>query len=660
MKKTLRVLDRRGRHLAVGASIAAIVLGSNSMMAATIIHEIEINSNSYKAEKGHWDVIDLPGDLRVNAIHAALLSSGKILIVAGSGNSTAMFDAGTFKSLLYDPARGTGRLIDTPADMFCGGQTMLPDGTMLIAGGTQRYEDLNPTHAGGVMVVKNENPDKPLALPKGTAFTAPNGQVYKSDADVNAAAASKTVLGTRVTVTPSATNVWVDAVTQGDAAVTSRDELYRIVGLEGEDAKNVYGMAQKMTLDKHDFEGTNKSYIFDPATEKYEQTGNLNEKRWYPTLTGLPNGDVMATSGLDGEGQILQGQTEVYDPATRKWTNREDLTRYFPTYPAIFQTEKSGTLFYTGSNAGYGPADKGRTPGFWNLQNNTMQPVTGLRDPDLLETSSSSWVGPVQNQTLMVIGGGGVGESNQSTGRIDLIKLNSPDPKFVPGPSLPQGTRYPSVVTLPDDTALITGGSADYRGKHNSDNHTARIFNPVNGTLSDAADPLVGRDYHSEALLLPDGRVITLGSNPLFTGETDTQTAPFEQRIEVYTPPYLYHGDRPQITDAPLTAQLGDTMTVASPQSADIASARLIRPSAVTHVTDVEQRSIALGLHQHDGKLLLTIPTEATLVPPGNYMLFLVDKHGVPSVATWVQVGHEGEASKTGSGMSGMSGMPGM
>lgn len=657
MKKIPKDLIRRRHHLAVGASLAGLVLGSNSMMAATVIHEIEINSNSYKAEKGHWDVIDLPGDLRVNAVHAALLSSGKILIVAGSGNSTAMFDAGTFKSLLYDPAGGTSKLIDTPTDMFCGGQTMLPDGTMLIAGGTQRYEDLKPTHAGGVMVVKNENPDKPLDLPKGTAFTAPNGQVYKSDADVNAAPAAKTVLGTRVTVTPSATNVWVDAVTQGDAAVTSQNELYRISGLEGEDAKNVYGMAQKMTLDKHDFEGTNKSYIFNPTTEKYEQVGNLNEKRWYPTLTGLPNGDVMATAGLDGEGQILQGQTEIYDPATRKWTNREDLTQYFPTYPAIFQTEKSGTLFYTGSNAGYGPADKGRTPGFWNLQDNTMQPVTGLRDPDLLETSSSSWAGPVQNQTLMVIGGGGVGESTQSTGRIDIIKLNSPQPKFVPGPSLPQGTRYPSVVTLPDDTALITGGSTDYRGKHNSDNHTARIFNPLNGTLSVAADPLVGRDYHSEALLLPDGRVITLGSNPLFADENDTQTASFEQRIEVYTPPYLYHGNRPQITSAPLTAKLGDTMTVASPQSVDIVSARLIRPSAVTHVTDVEQRSIALDLHQHDGKLLLTIPTEATLVPPGNYMLFLVDKHGVPSVATWVHVGQDGETRKIGSGMSMMPGM---
>jgi hypothetical protein len=631
--------------------VVVLLVVSNAMMAQAVMHEIEINTDSYKAEKGHWDTIELPKDIQVNAIHAALLSTGKILIVAGSGNSTTMFEAGTFKSLLYDPATGQGKLVATPVDMFCGGQTMLPDGSMLIAGGTQRYEDLKPKHAGGVMVVKNENPDKPVALPKGTEFTAPTGQIYKSDADLMVAPATKTDHGGHIMVTASATTVWVDAVVEGDPGITTESAQYAITSLAGDDAHNVYGMAQKMTLDKHDFEGTNKSYIFNPTTEQYEKVGDMKQKRWYATLTGLPDGEVMATSGLDGNGQILQGQTEIYDPISRQWTNREDLTRYFPTYPAIFQTQQAGTLFYSGSNAGYGPADKGRDPGFWDITKNTLQTVTGLRHPELMETSSSSWVGPVQNQTIMVVGGGGVGESAISTGRIDLIDLKAPQPHYVAGPSLPQGTRYASVVTLPDDTALITGGSSDYRGKHNSDNHTARIFHPDTATLTEAADPTVGRNYHSEALLLPDGRVITLGSNPLFADASDTEDASFEQRIEIYTPAYLYHGARPQITAAPLTAQLADTLHVTSPQAADIVSARLIRPSAVTHVTDVEQRSVALGLQHTAEGLDLTVPTEATLVPPGYYMLFLVDSHGTPSVAKWVQVGSNGTV---------MSGMPGM
>ncbi|GAC1369838.1 MAG: kelch motif-containing protein [Candidatus Saccharimonadales bacterium] len=650
-KQTEIERKRRRRYIAVGAVITSLLVASNAWAAVAAVHQIAINTDSYKSEKGHWDTVNLPNDMKINAIHAALLSTGKILIVAGSGNDTDMFKAGTFKSVLYNPDTGSSKLVETPSDMFCGGQTMLPDGSMLIAGGTQRYEDLTPTHAGGVMVVKNENPDRSLKLAKGTEFTAPNGQVYKSDADVNVSAAAKAAHGEHVVVTASATTVWVDAVTEGDKALQKDPAQYKIGGLNGSDVNNVYGMGAKMTLNKHDFEGSNKAYVFNPTTEKYETVGDMNEKRWYPTLTGLPDGEVIATSGLDGNGLILQGQTEVYDPISRKWTNREDLARYFPTYPAVFQTQKAGTLFYSGSNAGYGPADKGREPGLWNLGNNSFNPVPGLRSPDLLETSGSSWAGPVQNQTVMVVGGGGVGESNQSTGRIDLIHLNDPQPHFEPGPSLPQGTRYPSIVTLPDDTALITGGSSDYRGKNDSDNHTARIFHPDTVSLSEAADPVVGRNYHSEALLLPDGRVMTLGSNPLFADKNNTEPATFEQRIEVYTPAYLYHGSRPEITAAPLTAQLGDVMTVTSPQAENIVSARLIRPSAVTHVTDVDQRSVALDISRDSSSLKLKLPSQATLVPPGYYMLFLVDKDGTPSVAKWVQVGSNGSV---------ISGMPGM
>jgi len=655
------------RTLLIIAGVLSLLGAANGEAIAAAVHQYEINTASYNSAYGHWDEIDLPNDVQVNAIHAAQLSTGKILIVAGSGNDTtkvapgaytktsydaSMFAPGTFRSLLYDPVSGETTPIETPSDMFCAGQTMLPNGDMLVAGGTQRYEDLTPKHAGGVMTVKNENPDNGITFPKGTEFEGPTGQLYKTDSDVIVAPAAKTPQGDgSVKVTASATNVWVDAEAEGDPGKTDQPGQYTIKGLSGNDAKNLYGMNDAMTLDKHDFEGDNKAYVFDPIAEKYTRVGDMNEKRWYPTLTGLPNGEVMATSGLDGNGRILQGQTEVYDPATKVWTAREDLTRYFPTYPAIFQTGVANRLFYSGSNAGYGPADKGRDPGLWNLSNNTFTTVPDLRDPDLMETSSSAWVGPVQNQTIMVVGGGGVGDVDTSTGRIDTIKLDVKDPYFTPGPSLPEGTRYPSVVTLPDDTSLITGGSAAYRGKHGSDNHTARIYHPGTNTLSVAADPSVGRDYHSEALLMPDGRVITLGSNPLFNDQADTEPGTFEQRIEIYTPPYLFHGARPEITQAPGFAQLGDTMVVTSPQAGDIVSARLMRPSAVTHVTDVEQRSVALGLtHTEDG-LTLSVPAEPALVPPGYYMLFLVDSTGIPSVAKWVQVG---------STVSTMAGMPGM
>jgi len=81
------------------------------------------------------------------------------------------------------------------------------------------------------------------------------------------------------------------------------------------------------------------------------------------------------------------------------------------------------------------------------------------------------------------------------------------------------------------------------------------------------------------------------------------------------------------------------TITVSSPEAGQIAKARLLRPSAATHATDVEQRTVALDVTKNpDGTLNLAIPAQPTLVPPGYYMLFLVDGAGTPSKAHWVRV----------------------
>lgn len=632
---------RRWRRVLLLVVVPLVLLGVNVPPAMAFVtklrHDMLVNSSDYEKQYGHWDVVDLPDDVQVNAVHAALLSTGKLLIVAGSGNDTQAFAAGTFRTLLYDPATGATKLVPTPADLFCGGHAFLPDGKLLVAGGTQRYEVLAPdvTKAAGGMLVKNESPDVPRTLPKGTVFVAPNGLRYLSTADVTLPPATKVSVNTRTTVTASQDTVWVEAEAPGQQYATARQQ-YSIEGAP--DPHDLYGVGDPMTFDKQEFQGIADSYEFDPISESYQKVGSMNEKRWYPTLVGLPNdGGVLAVSGLDGTGQVVDGYNEVFDATTKTWANRPDLRQYFPTYPALFPTQ-SGRLFYSGSNAGYGPDDKGRTPGFWNLKTNTFSTVPGLRDPDMLETSGSSWAGTVQDQKIMVVGGGGVGESERSTGRIDVVDLKAQHPAFTPGPSLPQGTRYPNLVTLPDDTTLITGGSSGYRGDGQSDNLTARIYHPDTNTLSVAADPTVGRDYHSEALLLPDGRVITLGSNPLFKDAANTKPASFEKRIEIYTPPYLYRGARPQVTDAPPTVPIGGIMTVATPDAGRIVAARLIRPSAVTHVTDVEQRSIALGMTKGDGSLALTVPDDGNLVPTGYYMLFLVAADGTPSAARWVQV----------------------
>ncbi|GHF58950.1 hypothetical protein GCM10010218_45420 [Streptomyces mashuensis] len=639
----LRDGRRRRRVIGTGAALALIATNGPAAtgFARRAWHDYTVEQPAYKARYGHWDVVEAPARFRVNAIHAALLRTGKVLLIAGSGNDEKQFRAGTFRSVLWDPVRNTFKNVPTPRDMFCAGHAQLPDGRLLVAGGTARYEKLtgDVRRAGGAMLVKNENPDAPRTLPAGTVFTGSTGKRYRAQFPVLLPRATKTVTEDddhpRVVVTASQARVYVEAVEEGEDGITHTADQYRVEGLTGDGARDVYGLAAKLGLDKKDFQGLRDAYEFDPVAERYVPVDPMAEARWYPTLVTLKDGRVLAVSGLDDMGEIIPGKNEIYDPRSRTWTRGPD--RYFPTYPALFLTA-GGRLFYSGSNAGYGPADRGRVPGLWDVDHNTFTPVPGLTDSEMTETSASVLLPPAQDGRVMILGGGGVGESHRSTGRTAIADLGGPAPRYTPGPPLPQGTRYLNAVLTPDDRVFTTGGSRDYRGKHGSDILRAQFYDPARRAFTTAADPTVGRDYHAEALLLPDGRIAVFGSNPLFADPDDTRMGTFEQRIEVYTPPYLYRPHRPALRTGPLTAAHGDVLTLSGTDRREVAAARLMRPSAVTHATDVEQRSVALELGDHAGAVTVRIPDNPALVPAGWYMLFLTDRAGTPSRAAWVHV----------------------
>jgi hypothetical protein len=109
--------------------------------------------------------------------------------------------------------------------------------------------------------------------------------------------------------------------------------------------------------------------------------------------------------------------------------------------------------------------------------------------------------------------------------------------------------------------------------------------------------------------------------------------------MEIYTPPYLFRGARPVVDDAPAAVRPGERFVarVYGP----VAAARLIRPGSATHMLNTDQRSIALDLAPgpRAGTVALTVPAAAALVPPGPYLLFVVNATGVPSVGRWVSVG---------------------
>jgi hypothetical protein len=133
------------------------------------------------------------------------------------------------------------------------------------------------------------------------------------------------------------------------------------------------------------------------------------------------------------------------------------------------------------------------------------------------------------------------------------------------------------------------------------------------------------------ALLLPDARVITAGSNPHRKDD--------ELRLELFHPPYLFRGSRPFIEHAPSVVHYGDVVTLKVPQAKDIKWVELVHPGATTHSSDTSQRLVDMPFEREGFCRLKTcLPKEPNLAPSGWYMLFIVDHRGVPSVAKWVRL----------------------
>jgi hypothetical protein len=641
---------RRARNAAlVGVAVAALVAANGPVVtevAETAYTDWQRNRPEYKAQFGHWETVELPEEHRAQAVHAALLHTGKVLLIAGSGNDAEDFAAGSFQTIVWDPATGDTTEVPTPEDLFCSGHAYLPNGNLVIAGGTREYEVLadDVDRAAGILTVKNERHDRSVTLPAGTRFTA-RGLTYVSEADVTVPPAHTMSDGTRMA---GEQDVWIEAEGDGAGYEVVGGQQFQVLDIDRADRADLYGQGDTITLEKQNYRGLDASYEFDVATETYRETGRLTESRWYPTLVGLEGGKVLAVSGLDEHGKVLDGENEVYDPATRRWSDAPELFRYFPTYPGLHRLA-DGRLFYSGANTGYGPAEEGRQPGIWDLTDNSWVDVPGLRDPGFNETAASFLLAPAQDQKVAVVGGGGVGDSEESTARFDVVDLDEADPRFEPLVDYPSPARYVNAVTLPDDRTLLTGGSVGYRGNGHSDLHLTTRFDPATGELLPAAPNQVGRNYHATAILLPDGRVMTMGSDPLFADAENTLPGRFETRIEIYSPPYLFAGDRPEITDAPEEVTRGGSFAVTA-DTGDVVAARLLRPSAVTHQTDPEQRSVALEVSPrpavHDAAMSrpgdvtydLALPVEEGLTPSGWYMLVVLDHDGVPSPARWVHV----------------------
>jgi hypothetical protein len=361
--------------------------------------------------------------------------------------------------------------------------------------------------------------------------------------------------------------------------------------------------------------GIVQTHLFDPGTNLWSLGPNMAAGRWYPTVTPLNNGEMLITSGRVNTPEVrtLAGGLRALSTASLS----------LPLYPWM-DVAPNGRAFYSGPDQTLRALDTAGT-GTWQ--------ALGPRD-----TINRDYGGhALFDVGKMLVAGGG-----PSTKDARVVDLNGATPQVSTTAPMAFGRRQHNLTVLADGTVLATGGNSSGAGlvDLNAGVYAAEQWNPATDQWRTLAAMQITRQYHSTALLLPDGRVLSSGGG--ICGTCD-QVHYLAKNAEIFSPPYLFQADgtlapRPAIDAAPASTSYGAAMEIATGNPASISKVALIRLGAVTHSVNMEQRYIPLSFTAGVTSITATAPANANVAPPGPYMLFIIDANGVPSVASMVSV----------------------
>ena len=489
---------------------------------------------------GLWEVLE--SDSQILAVHAAMLPTGKVLYFSGSEHDEGQNTAGAIDhTRTWDPGTGTiERLGSPPYDLFCAGHSLLGDGRLLAAGGTERW---------------------------GSGVAAGEHGLYGHFSGLR------------------------------DAAIFDSGTL---------PPANPWTVGPEMN------------------SERGLATGG---GRWYPTLVTLGDGRVLTVAGHPEEADTRHNNimVEIFDPAGAgggAWLDVGDQPLIPWGYPRMHLLP-DGRVFFTRL--------EDTNSWTWEAPNAWTQ-VAGGPGSEYVGYDTSSVLLPLMpgdgyTAKVLVVGGtdarviqpGAAAAAWQTTLR---TLTGSPV------------RRHAIATLLADGTVLVSGGSQSSLDANAV--LQAEVFDPFRQTWFVTATSAVPRLYHSVALLLPDGRVWTAGSN----FNCSSGLANRELRMEIYSPPYLFRGRRPTISAAPASVPLASTLSIETPQASEVSSVALVRCGSVTHAFNADQRYIGLSITARSSTdLTVATPPKSNVAPPGYYMLFIINSVGAPSVAHILRVG---------------------
>ena len=515
-----------------GDEVEIVITSPNAGLGTLLQPYAHPYSAGDPASIGRWDL--LPYSSEVFVAHAAVMRTGKVLLFSGGSERQLPLE-----SRVWDPKLGTLSPQTFQDDLFCAFQVVLPDGRVLVMGGS----NYNGPHGRGILA----------------------------------------------------------------------------------------------------------TLTFDPVTQSWAKHADMANGRWYPTAVGLTDGDVLVFSGNAAGGGIVQ-QVERFSPATNTWSALPaTANRSLEIYPSL-HLMASGKVFYTGTRwagnsrawapapqtALFDPATNAWTDVGLHVITNRTEAMSVLLPP---RASAAHHHGhgeemppPGTLSRVLVLGG----ECGAPAERVsaEVIDLAVHAPTWTRIADMHHRRVNPNAVILADGHVLVCAGIAGFKWDGDPGYALeAEILDSQTLTWSRAAAMQVGRQYHSISVLLPDGRVLNAGSVGGSGGFTNLTS------MEVFSPPYLFRGPRPRVTGYPASATWGETITLTSPDACRVRSIALVRPGGITHHTDSEQRYMPLEFAR-DGRcgLAAAIPNERAVIPPGYYMLFVLDDCGVPSEAKFISI----------------------
>ncbi len=377
--------------------------------------------------------------------------------------------------------------------------------------------------------------------------------------------------------------------------------------------------------------GNNGSNVFYPGANTLTRNGSMNRSRWYASPTTLPDGRTYIQGGSGGGEDFpeIRDQNGIY--RLLAGANTAAINWFYPRN----HIAPNGLVFGYSDLAMYF-VDPNADGGNGRIASAGSMPADGPSGV----TSADVMYAPGK---ILRCGGGSndygerQGSSSPAKNAAAIIDINGPVPTYKKLPSMPRPLHWASASVLADGNVVVTGGSAvpnDLTGM----NTTALLWKAGTGSWTEGAEsvPDIARLYHSVALLLPDGSVLCGGG-----GAPGPQT---NLNVQIYYPPYLFDNSgkfaaRPSITMCPTTVSYGRSFAVGVGAGTDVKRVTFIKTASVTHSCNFEQRFMELSFTQTDNGLAVQAPSRAALAPPGNYLLFVIGKDGVPSVSSIVEIG---------------------